>query len=127
MSMTTDWIGPDRWKIKKNSIDSSQISSDDMADEDFLTITGLGGGGSDKLERKHTDPVTQVTDTTNWGSPCHHDMVHDVVGFSHHNGLGNCYLQLVANGPKNVLKCYIGDFEEEGPPTGAAWTAEDQN
>jgi hypothetical protein len=121
------WTGPAGWKIVKGLIDFSQIASKDMGDNDLLKISGVGGGSGDTLSR---EPVGMAVSSI-WGTECYNLPIpdDDIVTFSHHTGIP-CYLQHVpgAAGIKAKIKCYIGEYTPKSgrPPTGAAWTAEDQ-
>ena len=123
----SEWIKPDRWKVKAGSVDPLQIPPGDMADDDLLTITDVGGLPGHELDRKH------LLTTTPWGQPCLMlpPPIDYIVAFTHHGVLGPCYLKRVAGIPPNrdTIECWLGVFtkeEGEGAPTGAAWIAEDQ-
>lgn len=118
----SDWTGTDRWKIKPGSVDGSQIDPGDMEDNDLLTITGVGGPG-DALSRKPAGTATSST----WGTDCLNLSGPDdhIVTSDHHTGIP-FYLKRIPGTP-NQIQCWLGRYRRRGgPPTGAAWTAEDQ-
>jgi hypothetical protein len=124
----SDWTGPDRWEIIPGTINTTQCPAGDMANNDMLTVTGVGGASGDKLDRKHSGSTVSPT----WGTNCKINASNTaILDFTHHS-IGSCHLRHTAGagGAPAQIEFFKGEYvepkEEEGPPTGGVWTAEDQ-
>lgn len=118
-----DWTGTNRWKVEPG-VDYSQIPSGDMAADDLLTITEVGGV-MDALMRKPAGTTTSSV----WGTSCVNLAAKpNIVTFTHGGAFYLVYLPGTPGVKKNEIQCWRGRYSSKGGggPTGAVWTAEDQ-
>lgn len=115
MPYATEWKNTgstERWRV--DWVDDKKITGGEIAVGDLLTFEGNG---------QKTDPASLVKRkrlgvTTTWATKCDHTTGPPETVAVEHASLGTCHFKR-SSGPPVKLRGY------KGPPTGAAWTAEE--
>jgi hypothetical protein len=115
MAYTTDWKNTgstERWRV--DWVDTAKITGGEIAVGDLLTFEGIG---------KKTDSASilkykRLGTTATWGTGCDHTGGPPETVTLEHASLGTCNFKR-SSSPTVKLRGY------KGPPTGAAWTAEE--